>query len=74
METLIAATLVFLYHPSVHACMCVHLANDLINIKTETEQWICCKEVRSIPTCYRQARLLLRLQILRRQLPYLPHT
>jgi len=44
-ETLIAATLVFLCHPSVHACMCVHLANDLINIKTETEQWICCEEV-----------------------------
>ena len=55
----------------VHACMCVRLANVIINVKTETKQLICCEE---IPTFYRQARFLLRLQILLRQLPHLPHT
>ena len=31
----------------VHACMCVHvrLANDFINVKTETKQLICCEEI-----------------------------
>ena len=57
----------------VHACMCVRLANDFINVKTETKQLICCEEI-GLPTCYRQARFLLRLQILPRQLPHLPHT
>src|SRR6218665_2484350 len=47
----------------VHACMCVRLANDFINVKTETKKLICCEE---IPTFYRQARFLLRLQILPR--------
>src|SRR6218665_428475 len=51
----------------VHACMCVRLANDFINVKTETKQLICCEE---IPTFYRQARFLLRLQILPRSLPH----
>src|SRR6218665_558877 len=57
----------------VHACMCVCLVNDFINfnVKTETKWMICCEE---IPTFYRHARFLLRLQILPRQLPHLPHT
>ena len=54
----------------VHACMCVPLSNDFINVKTETKQLICCEE---IPPVYRQARFLLRLHILSRQLLHLPH-
>src|SRR6218665_2680733 len=46
----------------MHACTCVRLANDFINVKTETKLLICCEE---IPTFHRQARFLLRLQILR---------
>jgi len=53
------------------ACMCVSLVNDFINVKTETKRLICCEE---IPTFYRQARFLLRLQILPRQLPHLSLT
>jgi len=54
------------------ACMyVVRLVNDFINVKTETKYLICCEE---IPTFYRQARFLLRLQILQRQLPHMPHT
>jgi len=60
---------------TVHACMCVRLANAFINVKTETKYLICYEE---IPTFYRQAtcRLLprLRLQILPKQLPHFPHT
>ena len=37
----------------VHTCMCVRLANDLINGNTETKKLICCEK---IPTFYRQAR------------------
>src|SRR6218665_3896468 len=47
----------------VHTSMCVRLANDFINVKTETKYMICCEE---IPTFYWQARFLLRLQILPR--------
>src|SRR6218665_3660221 len=51
------------------ACMCVRLANDFINVNTETKYLICFEE---ISTFYRQAtcRFLLRLQILPRQLPH----
>src|SRR6218665_1951213 len=61
---------IFLYmYVGVHACMCVRQANDFIDVKTETKYLICCEE---IPTFYRQARFLLRQQILPRQLPHLP--
>ena len=37
---------IYLYmYVGVHACMCVRLANDFINVKTETKQLICCEEV-----------------------------
>ena len=54
----------------VHACMCVGYVQRM-SLSMSKRKQICCKE---IPTFYRQARFLLRLQILPRQLPHLPYT
>ena len=45
----------------MQAYMSVRLANDFINVTTETQYLICCEE---IPTFYRQARFLLRLGVI----------
>ena len=62
----------FLYKQALHVCMCVRLANDFINVKTETKQFICCEE---IPTFYRQARFFTQTtNFTEVRLPHLPHT
>src|SRR6218665_2357501 len=48
-------------HVGVHACMCVRLANDFINVKKKTKQLISCEEI-PIPTFYRKATFLLGIQ------------